>query len=72
MVEQGKLCEIYAKVFTSGVIPSQVEQYASLVREANTERNLVDPETYEAAVQKVLSFINQRMECLKSTPLLSK
>jgi hypothetical protein len=57
-VEQGKLCEIYAKVFTSGAISSQVEQYAALVRRVNIERNLVDPEAYEAAVQKVLSFIN--------------
>ena len=60
------------EAFASGAISSQVEQFAALVREANTERNLVDPDTYEAAVQKVLSFISLRMEYLKTTPLLGE
>ncbi|HSQ17302.1 MAG TPA: CotH kinase family protein [Anaerolineales bacterium] len=63
-----KVAEVYQQVYASGAITAQVEQYADLVRLANSSRDLVDPSAYDAAVTSVLDFITQRMETLTFTP----
>lgn len=65
-----KLQEVYQAAFTSGALTQQIEQYATLIRQANQERTLVNSESYEAAVTKALNFVAQRSAYLASTTLL--
>lgn len=67
-----KLQVIYQQVFASNAIVEQIDKYQDLIHQVNAERNLVDTETYDQAVQKVLDFVNQRMEYLSTTELLAK
>ena len=62
-----KLQEVYEKAFTSGAMINAIDQYSELIHSANDERNLVEVEAYEQAVEKMKTFIGQRMEYLKST-----
>ncbi len=64
-----KVAGVYQQIYASGAITAQVEQYAALVRAANTARALVDAEAYASAVSSVLDFITQRMEYLESDPI---
>lgn len=59
-----KVKEIYEQVFVSGAMVSDLERYAALVRSVNEQRGLVKIQAYEQAVQKTLTFIEQRMEYL--------
>ncbi len=59
-----KAKEIYEQVFVSGAMTSNLERYAALVRSVNEQRGLVEIEAYDQAVQKTLTFIEQRMEYL--------
>jgi spore coat protein CotH len=65
-----KLKAIYQQAFLSGAITEKIEAYASLVQQANQQRNLVTLENYDAAVTSVLNFISQRSEYLSTTTLL--
>jgi len=67
-----KVKEIYEQVFVSGAMASDVERYAALIRSVNEQRGLVEIEAYDQAVQKTLTFIEQRMEYLAGTELLSQ
>lgn len=64
------LDEVYQATFASGALTQQIEQYATLVRQANQERTLVNSESYEAAVTKAINFVVQRSAYLASTTLL--
>lgn len=65
-----KLQQVYQQVFASGKISQIVESYAAVVRQANTQRKLVDTSSYSSAVSKVLDFIARRSSYLATTPLL--
>jgi len=67
-----KVKEIYQQAFVSGALAEDVERYSALIHSVNDERGLVESEAYEQAVQKALSFIEQRMEYLKTTELLGE
>lgn len=67
-----KLRLVYQKAFASGWLEQQVQSYASLVTAANPQRNLVALPAYKQAVQKVLSFIQQRAAYVASSGLLQK
>jgi spore coat protein CotH len=67
-----ELREVYQKVFASGVMTEKVEQYSALIYSINDERPLVEIASYDEAVEKVLRFINQRMEYLLSVELLNQ
>ncbi len=49
-----------------------IDQYSELIHSANDERNLVEIDTYDQAVEKIKTFISQRMEYLKSTEMFAK
>jgi spore coat protein CotH len=67
-----KVKEIYEKAFASGAMTADVERYSALIHSVNDARGLVDITAYDQAVQKALSFIEQRMKYLETTELLSK
>lgn len=67
---EGKLKEVYEKAFVSGAMTETIEKYSSLIRSVNDERDLVEIEAYDRAVEKVTNFILQRMEYLETTDLL--
>lgn len=67
-----KLMLVYEQVFLSGKITAMVGEYSRLIHEVNDERNLVEMENYEQAVENTLTFINQRMDYLASTELLGE
>lgn len=66
-----KLIEAYRKIFLSGAITDQVDEYADLVEAELQSRCLTDPQKYQAAVAKDRSFIASRLEYLQSTDLLA-
>ena len=65
-----KLRLVYARVFTSGALAARARQYSALVLAANSERQLVDPQAYQAARDNVLSFIQHRGDYLENSGLL--
>ncbi len=67
-----KLQSVYQQAFLSGSITTTVEHYSSLIHSINSERNLVGIDAYDQAVEKTLTFINQRMEYLANTDLLGQ
>ena len=67
-----KLREVYEKVYVSGVMTETIEQYSALIHSVNDERNLVDITAYDAAVEKLKSFISQRMDYLDGLELLNR
>ena len=67
-----KLQEVYEKAFTSGAMTNAIDQYSELIHSANDERNLVEIDTYDQAVEKMKTFISQRMDYLKTNKLFSK
>jgi spore coat protein CotH len=67
-----KLKEIYQQAFVSGAMAADVERYSTLIHSVNDERALVEINAYDQAVQKMQTFISQRMKYLASTELLSK
>lgn len=67
-----KLREVYQIAFAGGSITEKVDQYSSLIHSINDERSLVEITSYDEAVEKVLRFIFQRVEYLRSTELLSQ
>lgn len=66
-----KLVSIYHQAFVNGAIEQKIEQYAGLIRTANSQGSLVAEEDYEQSLASVLSFINARQAYLASTPLLA-
>lgn len=67
-----KLQEVYKVAFVSGAMTETVERYSTLIHSVNDERDLVDIEAYDQAVEKVLTFITERMEYLETTELLDQ
>jgi len=67
-----KLQEVYDKAFTSGAMTNAINQYSELIHSANDERNLVEIDAYDQAVEKMKTFINQRMEYLKSIEMFAQ
>jgi spore coat protein CotH len=67
-----KLRLVYQEAFISGAMTGTVERYSALIHSANKERGLVALTAYDQAVEKVLYFINQRMEYLETTELLGQ
>ena len=61
---------VYQKVYAGGAISEQVNRYAALVHQALASRSLVDTASYDSAVEKVRTFITQRVAYLSATPLL--
>lgn len=64
-----KLRLVYQEAFASGAMTGTVEKYSALIHSVNNGRGLVDVTAYDAAVEKVTDFIEQRMEYLKTTDL---
>ena len=67
-----KLEEVYQKAFVEGAMTAAAGRYSALIHSVNDERNLVDISAYDQAVDKILTFIDQRIEYLKSTELLGQ
>lgn len=67
-----KLQEVYEKAFASGAMTNAIDQYSELIHSANDERNLVEVEAYDQAVEKMKTFISRRMEYLKSTEMFAQ
>jgi len=67
-----KLKDVYQSAFASNAMTKTVEKYAALIHSVNDERNLVEIEAYDQAVEKVFTFIEQRMEYLGTVDLLSE
>lgn len=65
-----KLAQVYRQVFASGYLTGRMETYASLVRQANAERALVNLAAYDRAVEKVRLFIEQRAAYVASSGLV--
>ena len=49
-----------------------VEKYAALIHSVNDKRNLLEFKAYDQAVEKVLTFIEQRKDYLETAELLNK
>lgn len=64
-----KLRLVYQEAFVSGAMTGTLEKYSALIHSVNDERGLVDVTAYDAAVEKVTDFVEQRMEYLKTTDL---
>jgi spore coat protein CotH len=69
---ESKLTQVYLQAFASGAITRQIEQYASVVRQANEQRSLVEEQAYEQAVANTLDFIAERSAWLETTSLLAR
>ncbi len=67
-----KLKDVYAKAFTNAALTGKLEEISALVHSVNPERSLVNMENYEQSVEKMLTFLDQRMDYLASTDLLGK
>jgi hypothetical protein len=67
-----KLRLVYQAAFVGGAMTGTVEKYSALIHSVNEERNLVDITAYDAAVEKVLGFINGRVEYVETTDLPGK
>jgi 16S rRNA G527 N7-methylase RsmG len=67
-----KLQQVYQQALVSGAVTQQVEQYTTLIRQANQERDLVVLEDYELAVANVLDYIDRRSTYLATKPLLGE
>lgn len=65
-----KLRLVYQEAFVSGAMTGTVKRYSTLIHSVNDERGLVDVTAYDAAVEKVTDFIEQRREYLQTTDLL--
>jgi len=68
---EGELQRLYQELFVSGFLVTQVETCAALLRTANADGALTDPNAYEQAVAKVLDFIAQRQAYLAGLPLFN-
>ena len=67
-----KLGQVYQQAFAGGALTRLVEQYTTLVRQANETRGLVDLDAYEEDVAAVLDFIARRGDYLAATPMLGQ
>lgn len=67
-----KLQDVYEKVYASRAMLNVIERYSALIHSVNAERSLVDIIAYDAAVEKLQSFISERMEYLGSLELLRR
>lgn len=67
-----KLKKVYEKVFVSGAIDADIEQYASLIQAANVDERYESTTAYNLAVQTVRDFVAQRRAYLQSTQLLGQ
>lgn len=66
-----KLRLVYQEAFVSGAMTETIGKYSALIHSVNDERDLVDIDAYDQAVEKVLNFISQRMEYLESLQVLA-
>ena len=64
-----KLQEVYEAAFASDAMNEKIDEYSALIHSVNNERELVDIEAYDAAVEDIKTFISQRLEYLNSTGL---
>ncbi len=69
-VYEAKLVEAYRKIFLSGAVFDQVNEYSEVLHAEAQARGLTDLEKFDAAVEKDISFLNQRFEFLMTTALL--
>ena len=67
-----KIQEVYEKAFISGAMTEAIDQYSELIRSVNDERNLVEIDAYNQAVEKMKTFISQRMDYRKTTEIFAK
>ena len=67
-----KLQDVYEKVYVSGAMTDTIEQYSALIHSVNDDRALVDITAYDQAVEKLKTFIDQRMEYLETLALFEK
>jgi spore coat protein CotH len=65
-----KVRMIYKTAFASGAMIEDVKQYSALIHSVNDERYLVEYTAYDQAVQKVIDFLQQRLEYLQGTEII--
>ncbi len=65
-----KLQLVYEKAYLSGAMVDFVNAQSAVFHAFNGEDSLVSNDSYDQAVASVLSFIEQRMAYLQTTPLL--
>ncbi len=66
-----KLELVYETIFQNDVLTDQVNEYAELIHSVNDERNLVNLDSYDLAVDNFLAFISQRQAYLQSNPIIN-
>ena len=66
-----KVKQVYEQAFLSGFITQQAQTYAGLITELNDERSLVDMDAYSLALDRIISFVEQRQQYLGTTTLLA-
>ncbi|MBI3169037.1 MAG: CotH kinase family protein [Chloroflexi bacterium] len=67
-----KLQEVYEAAFASGAMTEKIDEVSALIHAANEDRNLVEIEAYDAAVENMKTFIGQREEYLEATGLFKE
>jgi spore coat protein CotH len=67
-----KLQEIYQALFLSGALTDKAQEYSALMHTVNEARGVVDMEAYEAAVEKVMMFLEERGAYVESLGLMEK
>ena len=67
-----KVRDLYTIFYEDGTLEADVNRYSALIHSINEERQLVDIDAYDQAVQKILDFIAQRIEYLQNQPILNQ
>ncbi len=58
--------ELFAKVFASGRADELIDQLAAVLRSANAERHLVDPNRVDSDIERDHNFVAERIEYLRT------
>jgi spore coat protein CotH len=61
---------LYDRIYGRDLLAPKIRELTALVTAYNASRGIVDQAAYNAAASKVLDFVAQRNEYLKSTDLL--
>ena len=67
-----KVRALYKIFYTDGTLEEDVNTYAALIHAPNDDRQLVDIDAYDQAVQKILDFITQRTTYLLNQPIINQ
>jgi spore coat protein CotH len=59
---------LYERLFISGRIQKLINRYVEVLRPANLKRGFVDPDRFEADVQRDLTFVAERQAYLSGVP----